>query len=101
MKKSMIHHLDCTLRDGGYYNNWEFSHELVEKYLKTMSEININTIGNKIKAHYVLVWKTEDAKSEEEFNPQVSNQSIKGKTRNFTYTNVGATSTQIEKLKNL
>ena len=36
-----------------------------------MSEININTIGNKIKAHYVLVWKTEDAKSEEEFNPQV------------------------------
>jgi 4-hydroxy 2-oxovalerate aldolase len=44
MKKSMIHHLDCTLRDGGYYNNWEFSHELVEKYLKTMSEININYI---------------------------------------------------------
>ena len=36
-----------------------------------------------------------------EFNPQVSNQSIKGKTRNFTYTNVGATSTQIENLKNL
>jgi len=37
----MIHHLDCTLRDGGYYNNWEFPHELVEKYLKTMSELNI------------------------------------------------------------
>lgn len=36
-----------------------------------MSEININTISNKIKAHYVLVWKTEDKKSEEEFNPQV------------------------------
>ena len=36
-----------------------------------MSKININTISNKIKAHYVLVWKTEDAKSEEEFNPQV------------------------------
>jgi hypothetical protein len=36
-----------------------------------MSKININEIGNKIKAHYVLVWKTEDAKSKEEFNPQV------------------------------
>jgi hypothetical protein len=35
------------------------------------------------------------------YNPQVSNQSIKGKTRNFTYTNAGATSTQIENLKNL
>ena len=35
------------------------------------------------------------------YNPQVSNQSIKGKTRNFTYTNEGTTSTQIDNLKNL
>ena len=33
-----------------------------------MSKININAIGNKIKAHYKLVWETEDAKSDEEIN---------------------------------
>ena len=26
--------LDCTLRDGGYYNNWDFSKDLVNDYLK-------------------------------------------------------------------
>ena len=29
--------LDCTLRDGGYYNNWEFDHDLVRQYLQAMS----------------------------------------------------------------
>lgn len=29
--------LDCTLRDGGYYNNWEFKPDLVREYLDTMS----------------------------------------------------------------
>jgi len=32
-----INLLDCTLRDGGYYNNWDFSNELVNKYLKLIS----------------------------------------------------------------
>ena len=27
--------LDCTLRDGGYYNNWDFSKDLVNQYLKS------------------------------------------------------------------
>ena len=35
MKKINI--LDCTLRDGGYYNNWNFSNELVNDYLKAIS----------------------------------------------------------------
>ena len=35
------------------------------------------------------------------YNPQVSNQSIKGKQRNFTYTTAGATPTQQNNLKNL
>ena len=26
--------LDCTLRDGGYYTNWDFKPQLVDKYLK-------------------------------------------------------------------
>ena len=36
-----INILDCTLRDGGYYNNWDFSKEIVTEYLKTMSSVNI------------------------------------------------------------
>ena len=36
-----INLLDCTLRDGGYYNNWDFSNELVNKYLKAISKSKI------------------------------------------------------------
>ena len=36
--------LDCTLRDGGYYNNWDFDHELVELYLKSMEDASIDVI---------------------------------------------------------
>ncbi len=28
--------LDCTLRDGGYYNQWDFPRDLVKRYLKAM-----------------------------------------------------------------
>lgn len=36
--------LDCTLRDGGYYNNWDFSPELIEAYLKAVSESKIDYV---------------------------------------------------------
>ena len=36
--------LDCTLRDGGYYNAWDFSSELVSDYLKAMSSLGVNYI---------------------------------------------------------
>ena len=36
MKKNELKILDCTLRDGGYYNNWDFSSELIEDYFKAM-----------------------------------------------------------------
>jgi len=39
--------LDCTLRDGGYYNNWDFSKTLVNQYLIAMEagEIDYVEIG--------------------------------------------------------
>ncbi len=43
-KKNEISLIDCTLRDGGYYNNWDFSTKLVNDYLKTMSKIGIEFI---------------------------------------------------------
>jgi 4-hydroxy 2-oxovalerate aldolase len=36
--------LDCTLRDGGYYNNWEFSSDLVNSYLKTLSQTGVKYV---------------------------------------------------------
>ena len=35
---SKIKILDCTLRDGGYYNNLIFSEELYDKYIKIFTK---------------------------------------------------------------
>ena len=44
MKKNELKVLDCTLRDGGYYNNWNFSIQLINKYLKVMSDIKVDYV---------------------------------------------------------
>ena len=36
--KSEFNILDCTLRDGGYYNNWNFEKELVNDYLNAINK---------------------------------------------------------------
>lgn len=36
--------LDCTLRDGGYYNNWDFEPEIVQEYLKAVAEAKIDYV---------------------------------------------------------
>jgi 4-hydroxy 2-oxovalerate aldolase len=36
--------LDCTLRDGGYYNNWDFNELLVDKYLSAMSDAKVDIV---------------------------------------------------------
>lgn len=36
--------LDCTLRDGGYYTNWDFPKELIDEYLDTVCELPIEYI---------------------------------------------------------
>jgi len=36
--------LDCTLRDGGYYTNWNFTSSLVNQYLKTISQLPISIV---------------------------------------------------------
>ena len=33
----MVKILDCTLRDGGYYNQWYFEDEFVKHYLNAMN----------------------------------------------------------------
>ena len=36
--------MDCTLRDGGYYNNWDFDFDLVERYLHAMDEAKVDVV---------------------------------------------------------
>jgi len=36
--------LDCTLRDGGYYNNWDFRAAVVDRYLRSMQAASIDVI---------------------------------------------------------
>ncbi len=44
MNKKKINLLDCTLRDGGYYNNWFFEKELINEYLRVMDMIKIDYV---------------------------------------------------------
>lgn len=36
--------LDCTLRDGGYYTNWDFSEEFVVNYLEAIEQTDVEYI---------------------------------------------------------
>lgn len=36
--------LDCSLRDGGYYNNWDFDKSLVTKYFQAMENLPIEYV---------------------------------------------------------
>lgn len=36
--------LDCTLRDGGYYTNWDFSDKIVENYIKAVNILPIDYV---------------------------------------------------------
>lgn len=40
----MIKLVDCTLRDGGYYNTWDFPPELIENYFKAMEAISVDYV---------------------------------------------------------
>lgn len=36
--------LDCTLRDGGYYNSWNFSEQLIADYLDAMAAAGVDIV---------------------------------------------------------
>ncbi|MCD6003897.1 aldolase catalytic domain-containing protein [Halomonas sp. IOP_6] len=36
--------LDCTLRDGGYYNGWDFSEDLIHEYLVAMQAAGVDAV---------------------------------------------------------
>ena len=36
--------LDCTIRDGGYYTNWDFNENLIKEYSSTMESLPIDYV---------------------------------------------------------
>ena len=36
--------LDCTLRDGGYYTNWQFDREIVNRYVQSVAAAGVDVI---------------------------------------------------------
>ena len=44
MNESGLVLLDCTLRDGGYHNNWDFDTDLIQSYLWSMSSISVDFV---------------------------------------------------------
>ncbi len=44
IKTNEILTLDCTLRDGGYYTNWDFTDDLVEDYFRYTNQLPIDFI---------------------------------------------------------
>lgn len=40
----MIEILDCTLRDGGYYTNWDFEESLIQNYFEAMEKLPVSYV---------------------------------------------------------
>ena len=43
-KKKKVTLLDCTFRDGGYYNQWQYGKKLVEETVAALVKANINIV---------------------------------------------------------
>ncbi|MGE8328336.1 aldolase catalytic domain-containing protein [Pseudomonas urmiensis] len=44
MSDKTVKFLDCTLRDGGYYNNWDFPLPVIKEYLKAMQSAGVDIV---------------------------------------------------------
>lgn len=44
MNDASITFIDCTLRDGGYYNAWDFEPHLIGRYLEAMGAAGVNVV---------------------------------------------------------
>lgn len=46
-------HLDCTLRDGGYQNGWNFSRRFIDDYIGLMNGLNLDVVELGIKSNII------------------------------------------------
>ena len=43
--------LDCTIRDGGYYTNWDFDKELVDSYIDSLNHLAVDYLEIGYRSH--------------------------------------------------
>ena len=69
--------IDCTLRDGGYYNKWDFNPDLIKRYITAIDSAGVDYIElgfrTKNKSGYFgpLAYTTENFISELEIKDQI------------------------------
>ena len=59
--------IDCTLRDGGYYNNWDFSLNLINDYLKALPAAGVECIELGFRSLYKSSFKGACAYTKDNF----------------------------------
>ena len=59
--------LDCTLRDGGYYNKWDFPVDIINSYLLSMKKVNVNVVEIGFRSKSNKQYKGGCAYSREDF----------------------------------
>ena len=57
MIKNKIINLDCTFRDGGYYNNWFFKKTDIDFYIKNISKTKIKYISGSFLERFGIILK--------------------------------------------
>ena len=67
-----INLLDCTLRDGGYYNNWDFKIELINDYLKCMASSGLQYVEIGFRSFEKNNYRGACAYSKDEFLSQLN-----------------------------
>ena len=67
-----INLLDCTLRDGGYYNNWDFKIELINDYLKSMAKSGIEFVEIGFRSFEKNTYRGVCAYSKDEFLNEIN-----------------------------
>src|SRR5690554_4405695 len=59
--------LDCTLRDGGYYNSWDFKPDIVTNYLNAVSAAGVDAVEVGFRSLKADVFKGAVAYTSDEF----------------------------------
>lgn len=93
-----------NLIDSLCLNLYSSTSELTKSIVKTTIDGLVTSFRNEKNAELQKLnsfFESQDYLIYKNYNPQVANQSLVGKTRNFSFTSAGATSTQNNNLKNL
>ena len=89
--------LDCTLRDGGYYTNWDFDESVIDNYIKYTNELDIEykEIGYRNKN------KLKDYKGQFYYTPQHTLKYFKKNSRHKIALMIDFKSLKTDEIKDL